>query len=124
MAWRFHGRARVSASAPQAFGRCDRCGIWYNRVDLVPETEWFGNELRPTGQIVCTRTCEDEPFPFYRPVILPPDPLPVLNPRPENFTLAETDYRVTADGDRRITEAGDPRITQPDGDDMMGTLYG
>lgn len=87
MAWRFHGRASVRPSNPAAFGVCDRCGFWYQLSELVYQLEWRGNALMSTGIKVCTRTCYDKPQEQFRPQILPPDPVPVLQPRPENFTL-------------------------------------
>ena len=35
------------------------------------------------------------------------DPMPVINARPEDYTYANTDYRVTQDGAYRTTEGGD-----------------
>ena len=40
------GRARTSPSNPQAFAVCDRCGIWYNHVDLKYQFEWRGATLQ------------------------------------------------------------------------------
>jgi len=37
-----------------------------------------------TRERVCPR-CLDKPFIFNRPLIIPPDPVPRIDPRPENF---------------------------------------
>jgi len=88
MAWRPHGRARVNPNAPQAFGICDRCGFQWNLVDLPFQYAWFGNTLKNTGFRVC-EPCQDRPNQQLRPRILPPDPVPVMNPRPGNFAAQE-----------------------------------
>ncbi len=85
------GRARVSAKNPQAFGVCDRCGIWYNLVDLVWQSDWRGTSLQNLWIRVCKRTCLDVPQAQLRAIQLPADPVPVWQPRPENFEAAEVD---------------------------------
>src|SRR5216684_3325594 len=87
MSWRFTGKARVSPTRPQAFGVCDRCSGWFNLVDLHYQFEWRGPRLMNIRLRVCDR-CYDKPFIFNKPIIYPPDPVPVFDPRPENFTVA------------------------------------
>lgn len=123
MAWRNHGRARVSPSRPQAFAVCDRCQFLVNLVDLRDQVEWRGDALMPTGFKVCRR-CYDVPFIFNKPLILPPDPIPVADPRELNYTPQVTTYRVTMNGNRRVTMNGSNRITEPTGDVMLGYLNG
>ena len=76
------GRARVNTYAPQAFGVCDSCGEWYNRINLKPQFEWRGDSLQDTGFRYCFR-CLSKPQDQFRPIILPPDPIPIIDPRPE-----------------------------------------
>jgi hypothetical protein len=83
------GRARVSASHPEAFARCDRCGFWYNRVDLRNQMKWQGAALLPIWQFVCNR-CYDTPQENDRAIVLPADPVPIQLPRPEDFDAAST----------------------------------
>lgn len=47
--------------------------------------EFFGPQLAWTGFLVCPDKCLDVPQPQNIPLILPPDPVPVKNPRPEYF---------------------------------------
>lgn len=79
------GFARVNRRAPRAFGICDTCGLQYNHDDLVQLMEYQGNELRWTGFLVCTRTCNDRPQPQLTTPILPRDPQPIDQPRVEQF---------------------------------------
>lgn len=83
------GRARTDPRNPNAFGVCDRCGIWYNLKDLVWQHEWRGNELVNIQLRVCQVTCLDVPFQLNRPLYLPPDPPPVDQPRVEQFAIDE-----------------------------------
>ena len=82
MAWRPHGRININATAPAAGGCCDRCGIWYSLSDLVWQYDWRGNQIQNIKLRVCTRTCVDKPYEGWRPLKLPPDPVPVRDPRP------------------------------------------
>lgn len=84
MAWRPHGRASVDTNGPCAFAVCDRCSLLYNLVDLTFQMEWRGDELESTGFLVCD-TCYDVPFIFNKPKKIPPDPVPVKNPRPQVY---------------------------------------
>jgi len=80
---RAHGRARVDPQNPQAFAVCDRCGKRRNHVDLTWQHEWQGNQLVNLRILVCHDTCLDKPHEFTRPPLLPPDPVPIKDPRPE-----------------------------------------
>ena len=87
-AWRFHGRATVDASAPRAFGTCDRCGFTYNLQDLKWQHDWRGDKLTNIRVRVCS-TCLDKPFELQRPLHLPPDPEPVRDARPATYYVDE-----------------------------------
>jgi len=97
MSWRYTGRASVDPSNPRAFAVCDRCGCWYNLADLVPELQYNGTGIYNTGFLVCTRTCQDITNPQQLSPIIPPDPMPVLNPRVEPYFLDEVD-QLSSDG--------------------------
>lgn len=111
MAWRFHGQAVVNPSAPRSFAVCDRCSRWFNIDKLGWQFQWAGPNLQNLRLLVCP-SCMDVPQPQLKPRILPPDPMPTLNARPENFLIDDYDYRVTEDGDIRITEDGTPRVVE------------
>lgn len=78
------GRARVNPSAPRAFGVCDAGGEWRLRSELLPQLEYFGATLKETGYYVCAEHY-DKPQDQLRPLILPPDPVPIKIPRSEPF---------------------------------------
>jgi hypothetical protein len=79
------GRARVDAHAPAAFGVCDYCGTWYNLTSLRSQTEFYGDSIQDKGYLACYR-CLSQPQPQLSTPILPEDPIPVLNPRPEYYS--------------------------------------
>jgi len=93
MAWASRsGRARTSATHPEAFGVCQRCGMWYQRNRLRNQMEWRGAAILPTWLFVCD-TCYDTPNENkYRSIVLPADPMPVQLALPENFDAASADY--------------------------------
>ena len=106
MAYRPHGRASVSGNAPSAFARCDRCGFIYNHKTLQFQFDFRGPRLTNLRILVC-QTCYDKPQPQLKPIMTTQDPLPVINARPEDYTYANTDYRVTTGGDYLVTQGGD-----------------
>jgi len=66
--------------------------------------------------LVCDR-CYDVPQIQLSPNILPPDPLPIYNARPEPYTLDEASWLATQDGEPLITQDGEyltPQIPGPD----------
>lgn len=89
------GHARTNPRAPQAFAVCDSCGDWYNRVNLIVQREWYGDFLADTGFRVCPR-CLSKPQPQLKTVILPLDPVPIDEPRPERFQAQQSINGLTA----------------------------
>jgi len=103
------GRAEVNIESPRGAGTCDRCGLLYNLYRLQYQHQWVGTDLINLRLRVCP-TCMDTPSEFLRTIIIPPDPLPLIDPRPEPYVLDEVDYRATEDGDQRVTEADEDRV--------------
>lgn len=81
---RQHGRASINARSPKALGVCDRCGALYNLNALQWQFEWAGTKLQNLRLLVC-KSCLDVPQEQLRTIVLPPDPVPVMNPRPEPY---------------------------------------
>lgn len=122
------GRARVSVSRPSAAAVCDRCGFTFNHKDLHWQHAWRGPVVQNIRLLVCSR-CLDKPQEQGRAIVLPADPLPVIQARPERYQQYETDQRVTAapsvtdpttgipipQGQPLVSTGGDNLITQPTG---------
>lgn len=129
-----HGRAKVNSRNPEAFAICDGCGFLYNHSELRWQFQWGGNKLVNLRQLVCRR-CNDIPQTQLRAIVLPADPMPVMNPRVQNYQQASTDYRATSGQNTvnpqtgipipgntlRITENDNYRVTQETGEPPLGT---
>lgn len=130
------GHARVSSSNPRAQAICDRCGFQYTHDDLKWQYEYAGTGLVNRHFLVCD-SCLDVPQNQLRAIVLPPDPVPISNPRVPDWVAMETDFRQTIGptlvdpvtltaqqtGDRRITEDDQPRVVQQNGDDMLAPPF-
>lgn len=127
------GRARTSARNPQAHAICDRCGFRYNHVDLRWQYDWRGASMQNIRLLVCT-PCYDTPQSQLRAIVVPADPVPINQPRIQDFVTAETNTRVTSGqdtvnantgipvpgGNTRITQNDDTRVTQQTGEPSVG----
>lgn len=127
------GRARTSSSNPQAHAICDRCGFRYNHVDLRWQYDWRGASMMNIQLLVCN-DCYDTPQEQLRAIVVPADPVPIQNPRIQNFVSAENNNRVTSgqnsinaatgipviSGDTRITQNDKVRVTQQTGEPPGG----
>ena len=113
------GRARVSATNPQAHAICDRCGARYNHCDLNPQYDWAGSALVNKQLLVCHR-CYDKPQENVRALALSADPVPIMQPRVQDWTVAENSVRATSGQDTVDARTGIPvpgdvvRVTQAD----------
>lgn len=74
----------MDARNPRALALCDGCGFLVQHDTLQKEMQYRGG-LSPvwTGFLVCGR-CLDVPNAFGRLQVLPPDPVPVKDPRPDD----------------------------------------
>lgn len=127
------GRAKISSRNPQAAAICDNCGFAHQHSELRWQLQWSGNKLVNLRQLVCRR-CNDIPQTQLRAIVLPADPMPVLNPRVNNWQAAEGNFRVTSGQNTvdpetgipipgntmRITENDDVRVTQQTGEPPGG----
>lgn len=97
-------RARTDPSAPSAWGTDDRSGFVGNARDLRPQMEWAGTRLVNT-RILVFEDEYDQPQRQLGTLVLPPDPLPVMNARPEQYAIDEQPVtaRATMDGRIRAT---------------------
>lgn len=84
-----HGRAQISARAPRALGVCQRCGFTYNLDELQWQFDWNRGPRLFNLRIQVCPTCLDVPQENGRTIVLPPDPVPVKYPLPENYIAAD-----------------------------------
>lgn len=105
------GRAITNPQAPRGFGVCDHCGLWFNLHKLGYEYQWQGTKLINTRFRVCSG-CKDKPNPQMKARLAPPDPLPLYDPRPENFIASRFDPTPQS-GNPLTTEQNPPPPFQP-----------
>jgi len=105
MAWRYHGRAEVDPRRPSPFGICDRCGALENLENLRWQYQYAGVGLVNLQLLVCA-PCMDVPQPQLTATILPPDPEPVFNARPEYYSVDEIDYLTDQNGNILVDQDG------------------
>jgi hypothetical protein len=132
------GRARTSSTNPRAFAICDRCALWYNHDQLKWQYDWRGASLANIRILVCD-TCYDAPQSQLRAIVVPADPVPIINPRVEPYAWDEVDRRQLSgynttnpqtgipviQGDTRVTSLDDEatdnvRVTQQTGEPTFG----
>ena len=127
------GRARTSASSPQAHAICDRCGFRYNHFQLKWQFDWAGASLINKRLLVCN-PCYDTPQEQLRAIVVPADPVPIINPRVQDFVTAETSTRYTSGqntvnaqtgipvpgGNVRVTQNNEDRVLQQTGEPPGG----
>jgi len=73
--------------------------------ELNWQYQWAGPRLQNLQLRVCD-DCLDIPQEQLRSIIIPPDPLPVLNPRPEYYNIEVTSFLQSQEGPSLLTEDG------------------
>ena len=77
---------------PWALAICDGCGFLVSHKHLREKMDYRGgNTPEPLGLWVCA-TCDDVPQPYFKKQVLPPDPIPVVNPRPDDQAGKSSGY--------------------------------
>ena len=117
MSWRPHPRrTTLDINDPDPWGTSDRSGFIGNHSEMVFQYVWGGNQLINTGVLVHPDEL-DLPNEQFRTLILPPDPDPLFNARPEPYVIDETDWLTAGvrggGGDIFETQNGVQIVTQP-----------
>lgn len=101
-----------------AWTTCDRCGFISNQSDMQFQYDFLGGPTpQNTGYLYCPRCIDGLRF-QNKLLIIPPDPPPIFNTRPEPYTVDETSWLETENNEIILTEDGNSVITQvpnPDG---------
>lgn len=95
--------AETDPTAPRAWATCERCGFIANLYKLEWQHEWRGASLQNTRHLVC-EYCVDDPQRQLGTVFIPPDPMPIINARVEQYDIDEVPVstRYTVDGRPRV----------------------
>ncbi len=103
MPWRPHPKNASADVHAGPWATCDDCGFIWNLPKLGWQFQWAGTSLINQRLLKCPR-CLDEPQEQLRVVVLPPDPDPVINARPERYSIDEGLMPLTTES----TQTGDP----------------
>lgn len=110
MAYRPHPkRARTDIDYPQAWGTDDRSGFVGNLNDFRWQMQWSGSQLINL-RILVHPDHLDIPQEQLRTLVIPPDPDPLFNARPEPYAIDEENFRTTNSGQLRVTNNGNDRV--------------
>lgn len=95
--------AETDPQSPRGWGTCDRCGFVANLYKLAWQYDWRGAKLDNTRILVC-EYCYDNPQRQLGTVFIPPDPLPKINARVEQYDIDESPVatRYTMQGSIRV----------------------
>lgn len=86
---RYHPkRADMDNRRYRVWSTDDRDGFVTNHYKLNSQKQWSGNQLIDTKILVSDKNL-DEPQPQLRTLILPQDPAPIYNARPEPYEMDE-----------------------------------
>lgn len=112
------GFATLNLENPDAYATCQRCGQLYNHSDLEWQYAYAGFDLINLQLLVCRRKCLDLPNPTLQAIIIPPDPIPIKDPRPPFWTYQ------SAQGDGGNSPAGATQIIFTEGGEAILTEDG
>ena len=102
-------RTQVNPQSPRAWGSSDRNGMIGQHNEMVWQYDWRGNKI-VNLRVLVHRDEVDLPQRQLGNLQIPADPIPIRNPRPENYTIDETTDRVTMSGVQRYDMSGNLRI--------------
>jgi hypothetical protein len=89
-------RARTSTRSPRCWGTDDRSGFIGNLEDFQWQYEWAGTKLI-NQHILCHPRYIDKPQEQLRTIKIPRDPDPIINARPEPYSVDEGLMPMTTD---------------------------
>lgn len=103
---------------------CDRCGFNWSQNRMAWQFDYRGGSTpQKTGFLHCPRCMDGLNF-QQKLVIIPPDPPPFFNTRPEPYAVDETNWLTTESGDILTTESGVELITNiPNPEDVANTTW-
>ena len=102
-------RARVDPTSPRAWATSDRSGFVGNHENMQWQYEYAGTQLINKHILVYPDEL-DEPQRQLGTIILPPDPPPIMNARPEPYDIDETS---TVPGPPSVSGSGPPPPPPP-----------
>lgn len=97
-------RAQVDPTHPQGWGTSDRNGHVGNLANMRFQWEWRGPRIVNTRVLVHEDELDEPQRQLGSPALLGPDPVPLANARPEQYSIDEypVSTRYTMQGNVRV----------------------
>lgn len=112
MSKRPHPRGTTTNPSVGPWTTCDRCGFVSSMSRMQFQYDFMGGSApQNLGILVCGRCLDDLQYQNML-LILPPDPAPIFNTRPEAYVADETNWLTTQDSEI-ITTEDDALFTTP-----------
>jgi hypothetical protein len=102
-------RARTDPQSPRGWGTDDRSGFVGNHQNLQWQMEWGGLKLY-NKRLLVYPDMYDTPQEQLRAIVIPPDPQPIMNARPEGYSFDESTFRMEENGTPRFQLNGLARV--------------
>ena len=77
-------KPKFDAKNPQGLAICDGCGFLVQHTHLREKKDYRGGTTPVGLSLQVCASCDDVPQPYYRRLLLRPDPIPLKNPRPDS----------------------------------------
>lgn len=98
-----HGKGRkrrtqpkFDAKDPRGIAICDGCGFLVQHNHLREKKDYRGGTTPVGLSLMVCASCDDVPQPYYRRLLLKPDPVPLRNPRPDSNDATTNAQTVAA----------------------------
>jgi len=75
---------QFDAKSPRGLAICDGCGFMVQHTQLREKKDYRGGTTPVGLSLQVCASCDDVPQPYYRRLLLKPDPVPLKNPRPDS----------------------------------------
>jgi hypothetical protein len=83
--------------SPQGLAICDGCGFEVQHIHLREKKDYRGGSVPVGLSLRVCASCDDIPQPYYSRLLLRPDPIPLMNPRPDTQDAATNAQTAAAD---------------------------
>ena len=77
-------KPKFDAKDPRGIAICDGCGFLVQHNHLREKKDYRGGTTPVGLSLMVCASCDDVPQPYYRRLLLKPDPVPLQNPRPDS----------------------------------------
>ena len=88
-------KPKFEADNPKGIAICDGCGFLVQHNHLREKKDYRGGTTPVGLSLMVCASCDDVPQPYYRRLLLKPDPVPLKNPRPDSND-AQTNAQTAA----------------------------